>query len=269
MPSPDPFDELEDLFADDEAAPAGPPGYIPTRKEAIPSKSVQRTPTRAEALAARTPTRMEATTDDAAPFHPRRRPSMALLCICDDASADGEWIRIRKDKFVIGRTEGDCVIPFDDLIGTRHAEISRSVENGKSIWYLTDLHSPTGTFVAVTERPLKSGNELWLGSRRYRFEQGNDAQLPSLVDLEANQRRFLLDPPAIVLGRHATPGGLAIPDDPSLSRQHARFELVNQQWKVVSLNPRNGVWVRIERVRFPVMCRFQIGEQRFLVRVVS
>lgn len=266
MPAPDPFDELEQLFADDDASPAG---YVPTRKEAIPAKQHQRTPTRAEAIPARTPTRAESVGHDAAPFRPKRRPPMAVLCICDDGQSEGEWQRIRSDRFVIGRTEGDCVIPMDDLMAPRHAEISRALENGKHNWYLTDLQSPTGTFVAVSQRPLKSGIELWLGSRRYRFEHLDSSQLPNLVDLDSPQRRFVLDPPAILLGRQPGPGGLAIPDDAGLNQQHARFESTAHQWKVIDMNSRNGVWVRVDRVRFPVMCRFQLGEQRFVVRVVS
>src|SRR5262245_7282821 len=148
MSASDPFDQLEGLFADDDAAPVGPPGYVPTRKEAIPSRIVQRDPTRAEPIPARTPTRMEPTGDDATAFRPHRRSPMAMFCICDDGNADGEWVRIRTDRFVIGRTEGHCTIPFDSLINASHAEISRINENGKAVWYLTDLHSSTGTFVA-------------------------------------------------------------------------------------------------------------------------
>jgi hypothetical protein len=36
---------------------------------------------------------------------------MALLCVLDDSREDGEWIRIRADRPVIGRGKGDLVIP--------------------------------------------------------------------------------------------------------------------------------------------------------------
>lgn len=265
MPTPDPFDELEELFADDEPAP----GRTPTRKEAHVPFNLQRTPTRAEALPGRTPTSMERASDEAVPFRPSRRPPMAQLCICDDGSDEGEWIRIRQDGFVIGRNYGDLLIPSDALIAPRHAEISRANENGKWHWHLTDLHSATGTFVSVSERPLKSGSEMWLGRHRYRFDLAAVGQLPTITDMDDPQRRLVLDPPSMVFGRQPSHGGMARPDDPSLNREHVRFELSGDQWKVVNLSSKNGLWVRVDRVRFPVSCRFQLGEQRFLVRVIA
>ena len=41
---------------------------------------------------------------------------MATLCILDDGRDDGEWVRIRGDKVVIGRNEGDICIPHDTMI---------------------------------------------------------------------------------------------------------------------------------------------------------
>src|SRR5262245_8973242 len=54
--------------------------------------------------------------DDAVPAErPRDRPPMALLCILDDGKADGEWVRLRGDRCLIGRTEGDVRIPHDGM----------------------------------------------------------------------------------------------------------------------------------------------------------
>lgn len=266
MPAPDPFDELEELFAEDDMTPV----RTPTRREAQVTPAIQRTPTRAEALPNRTPTRLERPNDDAVPFRPSRRPPMALLCICDDGSDNGEWIRIRHDHFVLGKTEGDVQIGHDDLMAPRHAEITRTIENGKWHWHLTDLHSATGTFVSVTERPLKNGSEMWLGGQRYRFELEHADQLPTLRALANAATCYVFDGPTVVLGRQptATAGSIRV-DDPQVHSQHVRFERRGQNWHVVHLGGKNGLWVRVDRVRFPVMCRFQLGEQRFLVRVVA
>jgi hypothetical protein len=68
-----------------------------------------------------------ATADDCPPlFRPTLRPPTPILTICDDGSEDGELIRIRKDSFVIGRTEGDLLIPHDSQISGRHAELRQS-----------------------------------------------------------------------------------------------------------------------------------------------
>jgi pSer/pThr/pTyr-binding forkhead associated (FHA) protein len=192
------------------------------------------------------------------------------LCICDDGADDGEWIRIRDDHLVIGRTDGDVRIAHDPMIAPRHAEITRTSVDGKWHWHLTDLHSLTGTFVSVTERQLKNGAEMWLGSRRYRFELAHADQLPSLRDLETPANCYLFDGPNVVLGRQPTmaAGSIRV-DDPQLSAQHVRLERRGQNWHVVHLGGKNGLWVRVDRVRFPVMCRFQLGEQRFVVRVVA
>lgn len=271
----DPFGDLESLFSEGELgvtrgadAPKGK--YTPTRKEAAirdASPAAQHPPTRQEPLGLyrpgdRLPTQKEEVAEDAAVFRPTQRPPMALLCCLDDGQDDGEWQRIRTDRFVIGRTEGDLLIPHDSAIAARHAEITRSVENGKHVWHLTDLHSATGIFVLVQERPIKHGVELWLGSRRYRFEHPEGTATPLLAEI-GGDRRIVLDPPSTVFGR------AMVPVDPCLGKPHCRFDLqANGQWKVTSLGARNGTWIRTERVRFVANCRFQLGEQRFYVEVV-
>jgi FHA domain len=285
----DPFGDLESLFSEGDlgvtrgaGAPKG--GYTPTRKEAVvrdevktpppltqepekPGSPAGRSPTRLEPLPLfragdRLATRAEQVVEDTAPFKPTRRPPMALLCYLDDGSEDGEWFRVRTDKFVIGRTEGDLLVPHDGLVSPRHAEITRTLENSKHVWHLTDLHSEAGTFVAVPERPLKHGMELWLGTRRYRFEQQEGGAAPVLAEI-GGERRIVLDPPAVDFGR------AMVPVDPCLGKPHCRFEGgADGKWKVVNLGSRNGIWVRTDRVRFVANCRFQIGEQRFYVEVV-
>src|SRR5437016_2749438 len=66
---------------------------------------------------------------DTQPYRPTLRPSMALLCVLDDGDDSGEMLRIRASSFVIGRVEGNLIIPHDSGISSRHAEISRQVEN--------------------------------------------------------------------------------------------------------------------------------------------
>src|SRR5437588_5592043 len=56
---------------------------------------------------------------------PVQRPPIALLCILDDGKADGEWVRLRADATVIGRSEGDVRLPHDGLVSTRHAQVVR------------------------------------------------------------------------------------------------------------------------------------------------
>src|SRR5262245_2611300 len=52
-------------------------------------------------------------------FRPLRRPPMALVCVLDDGKEDGEWVRVRDGRLVIGREEGDIRIPHDDMMSAR------------------------------------------------------------------------------------------------------------------------------------------------------
>src|SRR5262249_13197262 len=51
----------------------------------------------------------------ASPYRPMKRPPLALLTVYDDGKTEGEVIRIRGSRFVIGRTDGNLHIPFDGL----------------------------------------------------------------------------------------------------------------------------------------------------------
>ena len=112
-----------------------------------------------------------AAADDCPPlFRPILRPPTPILTVCDDGSESGESVRIRKDRFVIGRTEGDLVIPHDTQISGRHAELRQSLVKEKHRWSLVDLKSTNGTYVRVGQAILEHGQEFLVGCTRFRFE---------------------------------------------------------------------------------------------------
>ncbi|MFL5340210.1 MAG: FHA domain-containing protein, partial [Gemmataceae bacterium] len=237
--------------------------------------------------------------DDALPFKPTQRPPIALLCILDDGSEDdGEWLRLRADQFVIGRTEGEIIIPHDGRISKRHASLTRQKAEEKYRWYLTDLQSSNGTYVQVADAPLKSGREFLVGGTRLRFDapkvdlegstlnapsggatqgwQGPSllAVLPSIVFLNADNTDGRAVP---ITGVEAWVGRdrgctIAVPDDPFLSAKHCRvFKDAGGQWHLKNNDSANGVWLRIDQP-LPIKkgsCHFLLGEQRFLLRVLS
>src|SRR5262249_21230225 len=43
----------------------------------------------------------------ASPYRPTLRPPTMLLTVLDDGKGDGEVLRLRAERFVIGRSEGD------------------------------------------------------------------------------------------------------------------------------------------------------------------
>jgi pSer/pThr/pTyr-binding forkhead associated (FHA) protein len=248
--------------------------------------------------AVRTPTlKEEAPGAELLPYRPTHRPPLALLCVLDDGQPDGEWVRIRTAKFTIGRSEGDLIIPHDTLMSGRHAQLSRQVEKGRHRWYLTDLESTNGTYVRVGKAALKHSQELLLGSHRYRFEaaagEGGDGggsndedaprqtkgwevaaaggSTPSLVELTSrgDGQRFLLNKPENWVGRDAGQCAVARPNDPTVSPRHARlYRDAKGRWFIENARSLNGTWVRLDKVPIDGTGQFQLGEQRFLLRVL-
>ncbi len=270
------------------------------------SESPPRSSTRLESIeeiraalqARRTPTVVEAAVyADTTSFRPVCRPPMALLCILDDGRHDGEWLRLRGDRVVIGRSEGDVVIPHDSMISGRHAELSRRMEGGRARWYLTDLQSMNGTHVRIGRALLKHNQELLMGSGRYRFAEafqgvppaepaeGEPTRgtrgwqsaapahvLPVLVEwtLRGEGQRFLLDRQESWIGRDASTCTVVREHDALLSPRHARIcREPNGRWYVENNKSLNGTWLRIEEIALDAACQFQLGEQRFLLRVLQ
>ena len=271
MPKP-PDDPLlgANAFQRDDSEPPAPPKVVrtPTRKErmvVIPAKPLRRprSPTLAE-------TAMPETDEIVPGFRPRQRPSMALLTIYDDGRAAGEVVRLRDDLTVIGRAQGEVVIPHDNRMSSKHAEICRSNVGGAWQWVLTDLNSTNGTFVRVHKCSIKSGQELLIGHRRFRFED-TSANLPPAPT--GAKTTVAWAPPAAAfvaenwIGRAAD---CTIPlDDPMIADHHVRLIRGDSGWKLESHEARDGVWFRIDKpITVDRTCSFQLGEQRFLLRVL-
>jgi pSer/pThr/pTyr-binding forkhead associated (FHA) protein len=233
---------------------------------------------------------------DTSAFRPVGRPPMALLCILDDGRDEGERLRLRGDRIVIGRSEGDILIPHDPMISARHAELSRRVEEGRSRWYLTDLQSMNGTYVRIGSAPLKHRQELLIGRGRYRFDDAPQGAvlsepadseksggtrgwqsvapsevLPSLVELtlKGEGPRILLSNPQNWIGRDPKACTVVRENDALLSPRHARiFRDRKGRWFVENNKSLNGTWMRIPEMSLDASCEFQLGEQRFRLRVL-
>lgn len=252
-----------------------------------------------EALPAarRSPTVKEAAKPDVMPFRPVRRPPMALLCILDDGRDEGEWLRLRAERIVLGRTEGDVRIPHDDMMSGRHAELFRQISNERYRWYLHDLGSTNGSYVRINTTQLRNGQEFLIGTRRFRFSSGMQAEanaaqeeaaetakgtrgwqsvsltelLPSLVELtpHGEGQRVYLNKPEHTIGREAGPCDILLSDDLMVSPRHARlYRDAKGRWLLENCAARNGVWLRIDKIAIDNSAHFQLGEQRFLIKVL-
>jgi pSer/pThr/pTyr-binding forkhead associated (FHA) protein len=285
-PNP-PDDPLLDAnaFQRDDARPT--PQKIqrtPTRKERVilpGASNLKRKPTLVE-----TPPNLPEKLESPA-FRPRQRPPMALLTVWDDGLNEGQEIRLRTDLTVIGRTQGDVVIPHDERMSGRHAEIRRSQDGSEWKWLLVDLGSTNGTYVRVHKCSIKSGQELLIGHRRFRFEDASRVAPPESMDTKKTAAYLAPITTTVLIELTSLGDGRTYPlagnehwigrsadctvslDDPMLADHHVRLSRDERGWRLESHEARDGVWLRIDKpVTVDRSCSFQLGEQRFLLKVL-
>ena len=237
-------------------------------------------------------------------FCPLNRPPMPVLCAFDDGCrASGEKWRIRQSRFVIGRATGDAVFAHDMEISGQHAEVSwQQNEPDGAGWYLIDLNSRNGTFVRASQAPLSDGDEIIIGRSRFQFKAGSPpgseptgsaAQIgmqtidarsglvagapgsspqasPMLVEQTAqcDARTYALTEPEYWIGTDSQQCSLVIEGDPFIDPKHARiWKQKNGRWLIRNEKSSNGLWVRIQKCRLSDNLEFQLGEQRFQIRI--
>jgi len=200
-------------------------------------------------------------------FRPRYRPPMAVLKILDDNQKNSDTVRVRTNRFIIGRDEGDVTIPHDKLMSGRHAEVSRRFEDGDYVWHLHDLRSRNGSFVKIDFIRLRAGDELILGSATYVFEESRQSP-PRLVEIGSRQpRQVEFKQDDFWIGRNRKHCVPVLTDDPLLDEKHARIQHVKERWCIMASRSTNGVWARVDQVQLSNGTRFQLGEQRFQLLV--
>jgi hypothetical protein len=232
----------------------------------------------------------------AVPFRPTARPRLAVLTIFDDGKTDGEIIRIRDHRFIIGRTEGDLRIPIDGRISARHVEITHQVVGGLHRWVVTDLQSTHGVYVRVSKTVLADRAEFLVGNGRYRFDaqhtdagstvddfaRGGDfdstrgledganpfrpAAVTELIGSDIGNRVLLTKNDYWIGSDPACP--ICRADDPFCEPQHVRLYRKDRgSWHAAHNKTVNGLWLRMPQITVESVAQFQIGEQRFQIRV--
>jgi pSer/pThr/pTyr-binding forkhead associated (FHA) protein len=233
----------------------------------------------------------------ASPYRPPTRPPLALLTVYDDGKLEGEVVRIRSSRFVIGRTEGDLCIPFDGLISSRHLEITCQQVGGMNRWVITDLQSKNGLFVRVSKTPLVDQAEFLVGRGRYRVDamhvapaaltgldpsggppgktrgwgEGTQlmrpAALTEMVGAEIGSRIILVKAEYWIGSDPSCP--ICRSDDPFCEPHHVRlYRGSKENWHVQNNKSSNGLWVRMPQITVDSLAQFQIGEQRFRLKIL-
>lgn len=279
----------------------------PSRRQATVLESVEEIRAQVRAASAQTvrevapKTQAERVHGDETPvYRPVSRPSMALLYVFDDGDTTGEVIRIRGDSFVIGRVEGNLVIPHDSGMSGRHAEIVRRYDGRAWSWHLHDLESTNGTFARASSVILHQDQEFMVGMRLFRFDHsvlgaGDEetvranatrkwslparpgAEEPAkgttqacLIEIAKGTevRRHALTGAEYWIGRDASRCTIVV-KDAFVDPRHARLYRDDKgRWMVANARSRNGVWGRISEVALERGGFFQCGEQRFLLKVL-
>lgn len=220
------------------------------------------------------------------PIRPMLRASVPVLTALDDGTmAEGEEFRLRQDRFTIGRSEGDFIIPIDRTLSGKHAEIRRVENRGKTQWLLVDLNTANGTFVRANSADFFADTIVILGARRFRLvhpgtgisqpPDGSTTTLdkrdaptdlwPTLAETGTSTRAlaFPLRQHEVTIGRLDGKCGITI-DDPHLAKHHATItKTANGTWKIGPAQTTNGVWVNIRSVPLTSHCYFRCGEQFF------
>lgn len=225
------------------------------------------------------------------PCRPLMRPPIPVLtCLDDGGLVTGQDFRLRDERFVIGRSEGDVMISCDKTVSSKHAEIVRVNYRGQYGWHLKDLDTANGTFVRVASSVFFNDTIVILGGRRFRLESPSlvasadddddgtrhvDVEVqrlgawPRLVEAgnEMKTLSFQIRKPRMTLG--GSGGGCDISiDDPWLAKHHATITLeANGQVKIRAEKTVNGVWANIKSIKLTNYCFFRCGEQvfRFIV----
>jgi pSer/pThr/pTyr-binding forkhead associated (FHA) protein len=234
-------------------------------------------------------------------FRPQNRPPMAVLIALDDGSTDaGEAWRLRSHRCVIGRKTGDVIIPHDSGISGEHAVVTCELKNGAYVWHLSDLKSTNGTFLRVRKGALADGFQLMLGGKLYLFRARTDGTAATQPDENADAelmatrlvlrakpkadfanalvewtsagegQAFPIQGSTAWIGSDAKRCQIVIADDPFVSARHACIRVDSHgRWVINDADSLNGVWVRIDRVRLANSSEFQLGEQRFVFKLLT
>ena len=215
--------------------------------------------------------------------------SARLVLVGRDGS-EGERFAIVSDKLAIGRRQGDVRFPDDDFLSPLHARIERQ----GSSFVLFDAGSQNGVYLRIrAPSPIYPGDTFMVGHQLLRVENV-DGQVDEQPPDELGTRLFGtplapawgkvvlvgrggvrgdqygLRGPKIVFGREA--GDVLFPNDPFVSRQHARLrlELVGAAMAVSleDLDSANGTYIRIRgSATLQHKDTFRIGDQIIRLRL--
>ena len=212
--------------------------------------------------------------DTAMVYRPYSRPATLVVCLLDDGETkEGEQFRIRKPSFVIGRSEGDIVLPYDRSMSGKHVEIRLvPAGDGRFNFEIRDLNTTNGTFARATKAIVEDKQQFLIGSRRYQLHRAepNSQELDHVVELspKGKGKKFPLRRSSVYIGRDPLKCALVILGDPFISPVHAKLKRDSQnRWTIRNLGSKNGVWLRVNELTLNSGGVFQVGSQRVSIKI--
>ncbi len=217
------------------------------------------------------------------------RSGPRLVLVSRDGS-EGESFSLDEELMTIGRTHGDLLFPEDPFLSPMHVRLQRTA-NGMGIF---DAGSTNGVYLRIRgSAPVYPGDHFMIGHQLLRLEN-IDTQVqerPPAIDgtrvfgtplqpawgcVRQVGRggivgdKYYLRGSQVVFGREG--GDLLFPNDPFVSREHARLrlELRGQTMAVFleDLESANGSYVRIRgSAEMVTMDTFRIGDQILRLRL--
>lgn len=212
-----------------------------------------------------------------------------LVLVARDGS-EGESFPLQGEQLTIGRTHGDLLFPEDPFLSPLHVRLQWT-QNGMALF---DAGSTNGVYLRIRgSAPVYPGDQFMVGHQLLRLEN-IDTQVqerPPAIDgtrvfgtplqpawgcVRQVGRggivgdKYYLRGSQVVLGREG--GDLLFPNDPFVSREHARLrlELRGQTMAVFleDLESANGSYTRIRgSSEIASMDTFRIGDQILRLRL--
>jgi class 3 adenylate cyclase len=207
-------------------------------------------------------------------------PKVKLQRILKDGTA-GEEYKLKNEKLEIGRLRGDVQFPEDEKMAPLHARFSME----KDQLFIEDISGVSSVFIGlIATYPLRDGDIVRMGEQIFRFREKVEAvanaaargttilDLSTTMDEPVAELIFVgpdfLDTPArlplndeeVSFGR--TRGTYIFPEDPFMSRAHAKLYHRGEDFFLEDVGSRNGTFVKVRnKAPVPAGATVLVGSQ--------
>jgi class 3 adenylate cyclase len=209
-------------------------------------------------------------------------PRVRLTRVLKDGSV-GDQYQLKNDKLEVGRLRGDCQFPDDEKMAPLHARFTMKRDQ----LFVEDVSSVSSVFIGlIATYTMKDGDILRMGDQMFRFREKTEAVATAaargttIPDLSATMdepvaelvfvgpdfletpARLPLNEEEVTFGRSR--GTYVFPDDPFMSRAHAKIYHRGEDFFVEDAGSRNGTFIKVRgEAPIPNGATILVGSQVF------